>query len=740
MNFAELLELLGYANTEHLSLSWQQPGGQFSSVIAPYPLPAAYTPPADRCMWFGANPVRNVKEGRGKFGDITRLATIWCDLDVKPGACRDLDHAHQIIAELSALLGTRPSAIVMSGHGLQPYWPIDDAPLHDDDTRGQAAALLKRWGRLAVLVADGLGAKIDRGVYDLTRVLRVPGSYNHKSEPVLVVATPDTGAPLGLDELAERLDEHSPEIEGDRGEDLNAIVSAPSGWDYSPGACSYTHTMAKGWASDNPADRHPWLVAQATRIACAHRNGCLTIDAHRNLIDALETRFLQLCAQPGRERKLTSPDEVIRALRHGQRIAAVKGDLQLAKELGSHLHLEELAGQQGKASPSEVSPSQVDKHSYSGSATPAPAQTPSSAAAELLADEPKPAAATSGLRAVRASSISTTVPTWAWEYDGQGRILNAAMTLFGGRPEAGKSTTARWFAAGFTNGTLPGCFEGKPIDVAYVATEEAWRHTVVPSLQAAGADLDRVVFIEGEEGQPARIKSIAHEAELTQLFRDENVKAIFLDPLMGTINGGADINRNNEVREYLDPWVRISEAIDGPVVGICHMTKAPTGDVVASITGSSAFGELARCVFGFAVDREADDGTHVMSQAKNSAGVGGLNLAYRIGTKVVTTTDGKSAEMARFELVGPSEKNVRELLIAERSQGTSSGTDECAKWLKGYLSACGRTAREDVMLAAADLGFSQAAVKRAGHRVNVVIERTREVPSRTYWDLPGGGR
>jgi len=349
---------------------------------------------------------------------------------------------------------------------------------------------------------------------------------------------------------------------------------------------------------------------------------------------------------------------------------------------------------------------------------------------------PVPAVGYQPLELVCADDIEDTIPTWAWGFDGHGRILNAALTLFGGRPEAGKSTTGRWFAAGWTNGTLPGCFEGHPINVAYVATEEAWHHTVKPSLRAADADMKRVFFIR-RGGNPARINSLQDEAELIQLFRDKNIRAVFLDPLMGTLNGGVDINRNNEVRDYLDPWVRIAEAIDGPVIGICHLTKAPRGDVVASITGSSAFGELARSVFAFAVDREVDDGTRIMSQVKNSSGHGGLNLAYKIGSHRVTTSDGKTAEMARFDLIGPSDKSVRDIILEENnSKSSDSGASKCAKWLRGYLTQHGPMLRADVMAEAREMGFSPKMLRTARLHLELEIERTREVPPRALWALP----
>lgn len=338
------------------------------------------------------------------------------------------------------------------------------------------------------------------------------------------------------------------------------------------------------------------------------------------------------------------------------------------------------------------------------------------------------------LRLVKASSIRSTMPTWAWEYAGAGRILKGGLTLFAGRPAAGKSTTARWFAASWTNGTLPGCWEGKPVNVAYVATEEAWNHTVVPSLKAAGADMDRVFFIQRGD-DPARVKAKADEVELTEAFRADDVRAVFLDPLMSTIGGSDDTYRSNEVREALDPWVRISEAIDGVALGITHLTKAAK-NVTAGINGSSAFGEVARCVFGFAVDKDADDGTRIMTQDKNSSGIGGLNLAYRIGQQMVTFDDGGTGPMARFELIGTTDRTVGDLLNEEQASGTRAPKNECVQWLKGYLATKGPTASLEVRAAGADLGFSESSIKRAAQKLDIQQERTREVPSKTLWCLP----
>ncbi|WNM74151.1 DNA primase/helicase [Mycobacterium Phage Nergal] len=350
MNFTDLLDLLGYSPGEHLSINYQgtDDTAQFLSQVIEYgPAvgPRALAHVEANNVWYGVNPITPREAGRGKADDVTRLAAVWCDLDVKPGACRDLDHAHQIINELSALVGTRPSAIVFSGHGLQPYWPIEDGQLSgtpdlaaaSDELRHEAAAVLKRWGRLACMVADNLGAKIDRGVYDLARVLRVPGSYNRKGEPVLVECWPDTGAPLAIDELAERLDEAGvTEYDGDRRTGTTEIVRPRAEWQFAPASCDYFAQTIKAWQTEPVTDRHPWLVTQAVRVMAALRNGCLTEEQYAQARKVVVERFEAECARDGRP---IPSFEIPNAFAWAETDVASRTDDDLTGEYGKHLHL-----------------------------------------------------------------------------------------------------------------------------------------------------------------------------------------------------------------------------------------------------------------------------------------------------------------------------------------------------------------------------------------------------------------
>jgi predicted ATP-dependent serine protease len=274
------------------------------------------------------------------------------------------------------------------------------------------------------------------------------------------------------------------------------------------------------------------------------------------------------------------------------------------------------------------------------------------------------------------SKIKDDVAEWAWKYGDHGRIQRDALTLFAGRPSAGKSTAAKHFAAGFSQGTLDGCWLNKPQNVAYISTEESDRFIVKPGLRAAGATLDRITLPKVNVGDKhVRLLPITDEDALTALLVAEHVSVVIVDPLMATFGGAVDIHRNNEVRECLEPWQRIAQRINGIVIGVVHLVKSPNGDVLAAITGSSAFGEVARCIFGFAKDPDSEDGGRVISQIKNNAGREDLSITYTIDTHQVRTDSGKVADVGRFIFGDDSDRSVSDILR----------TNQVAEGLRGHM-------------------------------------------------------
>jgi hypothetical protein len=184
--FAELLERLGFADDDHVVLCHKPPGGKFRFGCY---MPASQAPEAaDQLaagdVWFGVNQlVSKPPSGRGTTEDVGRLAALYADLDVDPGKLPTYGMADAVIDVASKALGSRPVAVIESGHGLQPIWAVDSddpaAHLDTPEKRADAALLLRRFGGLVAHIARQHGGKVDT-VYDLARVLRVPGTVNYK--------------------------------------------------------------------------------------------------------------------------------------------------------------------------------------------------------------------------------------------------------------------------------------------------------------------------------------------------------------------------------------------------------------------------------------------------------------------------------------------------------------------------------------------------------------------------------
>jgi P4 family phage/plasmid primase-like protien len=336
LSFADLLELLGHGS--HVAVCHQRPGGIFSSsVVAAADAPAVVETFAGSNVWFGVQPVMGPARenaGRGTAEQVLRLAGLYADLDVKAGGMGSSDAAWAVIATVSEQLGSRPSAVVLSGNGLQPYWPLE----HDERITGpDARAMLRRFGRLVAAAAERHGGAVD-SVYDLARVLRVPGSQNLKDvdAPKPVIGLTDTGFALAASDVLERLDEWGVHEQAEDREALSAVIAPEGDWAYSERDCHYVRAMVEQWATDSPAARHPWLLSQATRVAAAHRVGCLSPEAHRRAVDALASRFRQLLS--GGEVRKEAPGEIADALGWGRARIAVKTDEQALAELGAHTH------------------------------------------------------------------------------------------------------------------------------------------------------------------------------------------------------------------------------------------------------------------------------------------------------------------------------------------------------------------------------------------------------------------
>lgn len=128
---------------------------------------------------------------RGKREDCTYIPALWLDIDMRDGHGKHDDEllpttltdAYQLLATFPV----PPTSIVETGGGLQAWWQFDEAI--DSET---AAPILEAWDAAWQHAANNHGWHIDN-VHDLPRVMRLPGTLNHRGEPAIptVIVTAD---------------------------------------------------------------------------------------------------------------------------------------------------------------------------------------------------------------------------------------------------------------------------------------------------------------------------------------------------------------------------------------------------------------------------------------------------------------------------------------------------------------------------------------------------------------------
>jgi hypothetical protein len=345
LNLDEVLDCLGRAEGEFTAVCHRPIGGTFtSSVVKSLDASAEVKSlPSKECIWFSVNPTAGPErhnQGRGRERDVTRWAALYLDVDVKDGAFPDLDKGAEFVGVLSDMIGTRPSVVIHSGHGLQPVWPIEDGELDTDEKWGRAYRLSRRFGRLAARVAGDFSASLDN-VSDLTRVLRVPGTANWKDpeHPAEACAVRDSGGPVTVDRVEEFLDEWAPEIDSDAPVSGEA-VSSPDSWMFAQATCPYVAKMVRSWEqeSDRPrSGRHQWAMTRCVRLAAAYRLGCVTADDLNGSLVALEVALTRWCQEVGVPRDVAL-DEVGSAFRWAEARVATFTDERTWQELGNHTH------------------------------------------------------------------------------------------------------------------------------------------------------------------------------------------------------------------------------------------------------------------------------------------------------------------------------------------------------------------------------------------------------------------
>ncbi len=300
------------------------------------------------------------------------------------------------------------------------------------------------------------------------------------------------------------------------------------------------------------------------------------------------------------------------------------------------------------------------------------------------------------------SDIETKETDWLWP----GKVPAGMLSLFVGDQDTGKSTLTLYMAAIVSKGGYwpggPNKVKAKSGAVIILTTEDDINRTVKPRLEAAGADMEKIITITGIEEINEAGESVSSRRGLYNLTEDKDmliqtmtkvrndvgsVRLVILDPISAYI-GGKNANSNSEVREFLSYLTQLADVTGAAVVGINHLNKDNQKQAAYRTLGSVAWTATARAVWLVAKDPDDED-RRIMSQIKCNLARDKTGLAFRLVDTVVAE-GGISLNCPRCEfeqeVVFTSADELLDVDMHRAKKKKQQLRDATKKWLKDLLA------------------------------------------------------
>jgi hypothetical protein len=324
----------------------------------------------------------------------------------------------------------------------------------------------------------------------------------------------------------------------------------------------------------------------------------------------------------------------------------------------------------------------------------------------------------------------------------QDRITVGTITILAGTPGAGKSMLTAKLAADASRGELGGLHAGKPAPSLIMSLEDHRASVIRPRLEAAGADLCLVSFLDIEDTATEDVLSLTlpdHFDLLADAVWTLRPALVVLDPISAVLSGSVDTHKDSPSRAVLAPIHKLAEQASCAVVIVMHTNKGAGNDPMRRLGMSIGFLGAARNAFMLGANPDSDDATRdhrFLTHFKSNTGAYAPTLIYDIApTMLPAIGDEPEAATARLELIGESHLTAADLLVTPDT-GDRTETDEAIEWLEAELAAGPRPG--GVLKAdAGRSGIGAKALRTARTLLGVETQREGFGPgSRVMWSLP----
>lgn len=317
-----------------------------------------------------------------------------------------------------------------------------------------------------------------------------------------------------------------------------------------------------------------------------------------------------------------------------------------------------------------------------------------------LRKEPKtPEILTRKLSEVEAKPVE-----WLWP----GYFPRGALCLIDGDPCLGKSFFTLDLAARVSAGKiLPTGERATSGGVVLLSYEDDPGVTIRPRLEAMGADLNRVILLEGirDEKNHPRLPCVADISAIREAVRSVDARLVVVDPLMAALPGAVDSHSDQNIRSVLAPLSKLAQETGATVLVVRHLNKSGGGNALYRGGGSIGIVAAARAAFMVGKDPK-DDKKRILAATKLNIALEPPSLAYRI------EVNAEGEPFLSWE--GQSELSARDLLTPEAEpKRRPLKRDMAADFLLEILSEEAEVLQTKIESEGRKRGISEGTLKRA---------------------------
>ena len=310
---------------------------------------------------------------------------------------------------------------------------------------------------------------------------------------------------------------------------------------------------------------------------------------------------------------------------------------------------------------------------------------------------------------------------WLWS----GVMALGKLIILSGEPGLGKSQVSLFVASIVSKGGYwPVTNEKiKSGNVLILSDEDGAQDTIIPRLEALGANLDNIHIICAVPIENGKERSFDLTLDVEKLQKSSerisNVKLIIVDPISAYL-GKTDSHRNSDVRSALTPVSDFAEASGACLLCVTHLNKGGQGtSAMNRVTGSIAFVAASRASYVVTKDPNDPD-MRLMLPLKNNLAKDTHGFAYRIEEKDIH----KNNELIKTSFV-TWEPNFITLTAEEVLSGQSKSSNRkiAEDILIQELGGEGAIPCKQLYQKAEDQGISKKVLWSAAKRLNVKVDK-----------------